>query len=76
MTAQEREIDRIINYIRSCQKAKEKQLAQEPIGIEMCTCPRCGTYNEAVGRRRNTVDHDIVYCWHCGQAMKVGREER
>lgn len=76
MASQEKEIDRIISYIRSCQEAKKKQQAKEPVGIDMCTCPKCRTYNETVGRRRNTVKYDIVYCWHCGQAMEICRKER
>ena len=76
MAIQEREIDGVINYIRSCQEAKEKQQAELPVGIDMCTCPRCMVYNEEISRRRNTAGYDIVYCWHCGQAMKIGREER
>lgn len=59
MASQKKEIDRIISYIRSCQEAKEKQQAKESVGIDMCTCPKCGTYNETVGRRRNTVKYDI-----------------
>jgi hypothetical protein len=34
------------------------------------TCPCCSTYNETLQKRMNTVEHDIVHCWHCGQAIK------
>lgn len=43
----------------------------EPVGQDMCTCPKCGTYNEIVIKRRNTVATDIIYCWHCGQAISI-----
>lgn len=33
-------------------------------------CPCCGTYNETIKKRKNTVAHDVCYCWHCGQALK------
>lgn len=42
---------------------------------DLCTCPSCGTYNETIKKRRITVAFDTVFCWHCGQAMKIKREE-
>lgn len=52
-------------------KALEKQISKKPIRNDKCTCPSCGTHNEVIKKRRNTVEHDIVYCWHCGQALEV-----
>ena len=56
-------------------EALEKQIAKKPIRNDKCTCPSCETYNEVFNRRRNTVAHDIVYCWHCGQALEINRLE-
>ena len=55
-------------------KAGEKQEAMEPIRMDKCTCPSCGTHNEVWKKRRNTLPSDIVYCWHCGQAVEIKRE--
>ena len=55
-------------------KAGEKHEAMEPIRMDKCTCPSCGTYNEIWKKRRNTLPSDIVYCWHCGQAVEIKRE--
>lgn len=52
--------------------ALEKQIPKKPRGNELCTCPECGTYNDTIKKRRNTVSKDIVYCWHCGQAIDWG----
>ena len=41
--------------------------------VELKPCPFCGTHNEVIKKRRNTVYSDIVYCWHCGQALKIFR---
>lgn len=49
----------------------EKQKEKNPIRLDKCTCPSCGTYNEVWKKRRNTLPSDIVYCWHCGQAISV-----
>lgn len=49
------------------------QVAKKPVGIDQCTCPNCGTFNEVISKRRNTVKQDVVYCWHCGQAIKINR---
>lgn len=57
-----------------CRAAMEKQNAMEPIRMDKCTCPSCGTYNEIWKKRRNTLPSDIVYCWHCGQAVEIKRE--
>lgn len=56
-------------------KAGEKHEAMEPIRMDKCTCPSCGTHNEVWKRRRNTLPSDIVYCWHCGQAVEIKRSD-
>ena len=58
-----------------CRLAVEKQKAKKPILNDKCTCPSCGTHNEIIKKRRNTVYSDIVYCWHCGQALKIFRSD-
>ena len=58
-----------------CRAAVEKQKSKKPIRNDKCTCPSCGTHNEVFKKRRNTVAHDIVYCWHCGQAVEIDRLE-
>ena len=58
-----------------CRAAVEKQMAKKPIRNDKCTCPPCGTHNEVFKKRRNTVYSDIVYCWHCGQALKIFRSD-
>lgn len=50
---------------------KDEQDSCEPIGADRDICPKCGTYNETIKKRRNTVKTDTVYCWHCGQAIKI-----
>lgn len=57
-------------------KAGEKQEAMEPIRMDKCTCPSCGTHNEVWKKRRNTLPSDIVYCWHCGQAVEIKRSDK
>ncbi len=57
-------------------KAGEKHEAMEPIRMDKCTCPSCGTYNEVWKKRRNTLPSDIVYCWHCGQAVETKRSDK
>lgn len=66
---------RELGNLKELREAMEKQRAKKPIRIDMCTCPKCGTYNETVKKRRNTVNQDIVYCWHCGQAIEVKRSK-
>ena len=66
---------RAIGTPEECQAAVEKQRAKKPIRNDKCTCPSCGTHNEVFKKRRNTVSHDIVYCWHCGQAVEIDRLE-
>ena len=56
-------------------KAGEKHEAMEPIRMDKCTCPSCGTHNEVWKKRRNTLPRDIVYCWHCGQAVEIKRSD-
>ncbi len=64
-----------IGTVEECQEAMNRQRAKKPLRIDMCTCPTCGTYNESIKKRRNTVNQDIVYCWHCGQAMEINRSD-
>lgn len=66
---------RAIGTPEECRAAVEKQNAKKPIRNDKCTCPSCGTHNEVFKKRRNTVAHDIVYCWHCGQAVEIDRLE-
>ena len=58
-----------------CRAAVDKQKAKAPIRNDKCTCPSCGTYNEVIKKRRNTVYSDIVYCWHCGQSLEIFRSD-
>lgn len=39
-------------------------------------CPLCDTYNETIEKRKNTVTHDVCYCWHCGQALEFWDDEK
>lgn len=57
-------------------KAGEKHEVMEPIRMDKCTCPSCGTHNEVWKKRRNTLPSDIVYCWHCGQAVEIKRSDK
>ena len=66
---------RAIGTPKECRAALEKQKEKKPIRNDKCTCPSCGTHNEVFKKRRNTVAHDIVYCWHCGQAVEIDRLE-
>ena len=66
---------RAIGTPEECQAAVEKQKEKKPIRNDKCTGPSCGTHNEVFKKRRNTVSHDIVYCWHCGQAVEIDRLE-
>ena len=66
---------RAIGTPEECRAAVEKRKAKKPIRNDKCTCPSCGTHNEVFKKRRNTVAHDIVYCWHCGQAVEIDRLE-
>lgn len=66
---------RAIGTVEKCREAMERQRAKKSIRIDMCTCPKCGTHNEIIKKRRNTVPSDIVYCWHCGQAIEVKRSD-
>lgn len=64
---------RAIGTPEECLAAVEKQTVMKPIRMDKCTCPSCGTHNEVWKKRRNTVPSDIVYCWHCGQAVEIFR---
>ena len=66
---------RAIGTVEKWRAAVEKQKAKKPIRNDKCTCPSCGTHNEVIKKRRNTVYSDIVYCWHCGQALKIFRSD-
>jgi hypothetical protein len=65
---------RTIGTPEECRAAMEKQKEKNPIRLDKCTCPSCGTYNEVWKKRRNTLPSDVVYCWHCGQAVEIFRE--
>lgn len=65
---------RAIGTPEECRAAMEKQKKKNPIRIDKCTCPSCGTYNEVWKKRRNTLPSDVVHCWHCGQAVEIFRE--
>ena len=67
---------RAIGTPEECQAAMDKQNAMEPIRMDKCTCPSCGTHNEVWKKRRNTLPSDIVYCWHCGQAVEIKRSDK
>lgn len=56
------------------EETAERLTPKKPIGIDRCTCPSCGTHNEVIKKRRNTVVCDTVYCWHCGQAIECQRD--
>lgn len=73
---QELEQYRAIGTLEECQAAVEKQTTMEPIRMGKCTCPSCGTHNEVWKKRRNTLPSDIVYCWHCGQAVEIKRSDK
>ena len=67
-------LERVLWNVKKVNESTElfqKSEIKEPIRQDMCTCPRCGTYNEIIKKRRNTVATDVVYCWHCGQAISV-----
>jgi hypothetical protein len=66
---------RALGTVKELQEVRGKQIPKKLVGWDLCTCPRCGTYNETVKKRRNTVNQDTVYCWHCGQAMEITRLE-
>lgn len=66
---------RAIGTPEECRASVKKQTSKKHIRNDKCTCPSCGTYNEVFKKRRNTVAHDIVYCWHCGQAVEIDRLE-
>ena len=60
-----------IGTIEEFKSLKEKSVAKKPIRSDLCTCPSCGTHNEIIKKRRNTVTFDTVYCWYCGQAIEI-----
>lgn len=60
---------REIGTPEECRAAMEKQKKKNPIRLDKCTCPYCGTYNEVLKKRRNILPSDVVHCWHCGHAI-------
>lgn len=58
-----------------CRATVDKRTVKKPIRMDKCTCPSCGTHNEVWKKRRNTLPSDIVYCWHCGQAVEIFRRD-
>lgn len=66
---------RAIGAPEECKVAMEKQKKKNAIRLDKCTCPSCGTYNEVWKKRRNTLPSDVVYCWHCGQAVEIFRRD-
>ena len=66
---------RTIGTPEECRAAVDKRTVMKPIRMDKCTCPSCGTHNEVWKKRRNTLPSDIVYCWHCGQAVEIFRRD-
>ena len=66
---------REIGTPEECRAAVDKRTVMKPIRMDKCTCPSCGTHNEVWKKRRNTLPSDIVYCWHCGQAVEIFRRD-
>lgn len=66
---------RKIGTPEECRAAVDKRTVMKPIRMDKCTCPSCGTHNEVWKKRRNTLPSDIVYCWHCGQAVEIFRRD-
>ena len=66
---------RAIGTPEECRAAVDKRTVKKPIRMDKCTCPSCGTHNEVWKKRRNTLPSDIVYCWHCGQAVEIFRRD-
>ena len=64
-----------VQKVRDSADLFQKNEIKNPIRQDKCTCPSCGTYNEMIKKRRELVVVDVVYCWHCGQAISVIREE-
>ncbi len=58
-------------YLDILKELVDKATPKKPRGIKKDRCPNCGSYNEIFPKRRNTVAHDIVYCWHCGNAIEL-----
>lgn len=48
-------------------KFEQKPVPYKYSGI----CPKCSTYNEVWEKRENTVQGDVVYCWHCGCKVQL-----
>ncbi len=63
--------DGMVKELNALQELVDKATPKKPRGIKKDRCPNCGSYNEIFPKRRNTVAHDIVYCWHCGNAIEL-----
>ncbi|CDE23009.1 uncharacterized protein BN631_01479 [Amedibacillus dolichus CAG:375] len=61
----------MVKELNTLQELVDKATPKKPRGIKKDRCPNCGSYNEIFPKRRNTVAHDIVYCWHCGNAIEL-----
>lgn len=58
-------------YLDVLKELVDKAAPKKSRGIKKDRCSICGSYNEIFSKRRNTVAHDIVYCWHCGNAIEL-----
>jgi hypothetical protein len=47
-----------------------KKEAKKPKYVDIC--PSCETYNGVWLQRVLTVKRDEVYCWHCGEKVRIG----
>lgn len=80
ITESEEEFNMLIEYIaigtpNECRAAVEKQQTMDwDAKYDECVCPKCGTLNTTWEKRANTVKHDKVYCWHCGQSVEFRLE--
>ena len=67
--------DKNDEYKDTLQELVDKATPKKSRGIKKDRCPICGSYNELFIKRRNTVEHDVVYCWHCGNAIEIWSDE-
>lgn len=62
---------RAIGTQEECRAAAEKKTTMDwDAKHDECICPRCATHNPTWKMRAKTVEHDKVYCWHCGQSVE------
>lgn len=66
---------RAIGTIDQFKKLAEKQTTKRPVQNDLCTCPSCGLHNDVIKMRRHIFPSDIVYCFECGQALKIFRSD-